>query len=400
MKRFYTLFVAVFVMAIAFAQNGKFTSIRSLNSVMDKDMTAKLSKHKAAAHKAAPQELTLPLGLTPECWIFGGSTIVDDEDESEGEEEEGYDDSEESDMGSQIVVNNIIYLAFDNANNEVYIKGLCTPLPDAWVKGKISGNKLTIPTGQYYGSTTYEGQDYSLYLLGCDAETNSITDLVFDISEDKKILTLDKNTLLVNSFSQTSIDQINGLYFNIYAISPDDNAVMPSAPAIVDVYDAFSEGKDFSEIAISIPLFDENFEFIAPDKLSYKIYLDKDGQISEYVFKASMYDALSTDATEIPYTLNDNYDFAYYMIQDIKYIYPYLSINSYDRIGVQSIYYGGGKTNTTEIAWFNIHEDATSVRSVVADEKTDVSIYNITGQRISQQTKGINIINGKKVIVR
>ena len=186
MKRFYTLFVAVFVMAIAFAQNGKFTYIRSLNSVMDKDMTAKLSKHKAAAHKAAPQELALPLGLTPECWIFGGSTIVDDEDESEGEEEEGYDDSEESDMGSQIVVNNIIYLAFDNANNEVYIKGLCTPLPDSWVKGKISGNKLTIPTGQYYGSTTYEGQDYSLYLLGCDAETNSITDLVFDISVTRR----------------------------------------------------------------------------------------------------------------------------------------------------------------------------------------------------------------------
>lgn len=84
--------------------------------------------------------------------------------------------------------------------NDVYIRGLATGdasyeiLPDAWAKGTLSGNKLTIPQGQYMG--LYSGN--AIYLLGY--QNSAAGDITFTYDADEETFTLD-NILVVNGKS-------------------------------------------------------------------------------------------------------------------------------------------------------------------------------------------------------
>ena len=49
----------------------------------------------------------------------------------------------------------------------------------------------------------------------------------------------------------------------------------------------------------------------------------------------------------------------------------------------------------------NYNIGATGIKGVVADDiKKDATIYNLSGQRLDKPRKGINIIGGKKVMVK
>lgn len=65
---------------------------------------------------------------------------------------------------------------------------------------------------------------------------------------------------------------------------------------------------------------------------------------------------------------------------------------------VESIYYGIYK-GTHELLPISVFEnDPTAISDVKAETNADAVIYNIAGQRMSKLAKGINIVNGKKVI--
>ena len=65
---------------------------------------------------------------------------------------------------------------------------------------------------------------------------------------------------------------------------------------------------------------------------------------------------------------------------------------------VESIYYGIYK-GTHELLPIAVTEnDPTAISDVKAETNADAVIYNIAGQRMSKLAKGINIVNGKKVI--
>jgi hypothetical protein len=44
--------------------------------------------------------------------------------------------------------------------------------------------------------------------------------------------------------------------------------------------------------------------------------------------------------------------------------------------------------------------DGNGIRDVNTEKKTDTGIFNIMGQKVSRMTKGLYIINGKKVLVK
>ena len=65
---------------------------------------------------------------------------------------------------------------------------------------------------------------------------------------------------------------------------------------------------------------------------------------------------------------------------------------------VESIYYGIYK-GTHELLPISVFEnDPTAISDVKAETNADGVIYNIAGQRMNKLAKGINIVNGKKVI--
>lgn len=46
-------------------------------------------------------------------------------------------------------VNGYLNIGFDG--NDVYLQGLCTSLPQAWIKGTLDGTTITFAGNQYFG---------------------------------------------------------------------------------------------------------------------------------------------------------------------------------------------------------------------------------------------------------
>lgn len=137
-----------------------------------------------------------------------------------------------------------------------------------------------------------------------------------------------------------------------YPVIPDV-AATPANPEILEVspYDA---GKGFGHVVADIPTVDVNGNDLSESKLFYQFFSDVEGDIQPIVYTASLYENLDEDLTIIPYTLDDDYDFDVTAGKKLVYLnFPF----DYDRIGVKSIYTGGGETNETEIQWLTIKED-------------------------------------------
>ena len=88
------------------------------------------------------------------------------------------------------------------------------------------------------------------------------------------------------------------------------------------------------------------------EKLSYKLYYDEgDGVAKEITFVAGIYEKIEADMTEVPYGFTDEWDFyADELYLNMQEYYAY----SWKRIGIQSIYAGGGETNASEIGWYDV----------------------------------------------
>ena len=136
------------------------------------------------------------------------------------------------------------------------------------------------------------------------------------------------------------------------------------------------------------------------EKLSYKVYVDEGGKISEYKFTADLYEYLDEDMTEIPFLYSDDWDF----MRDGTDVFVCFNspTQSYDRIGVQSIYRGGNAENKSEITWYTIQrgDNYEAVKTVVTTGAENGAIYNLAGQRVQKATKGLYIQNGKKILVK
>ena len=130
----------------------------------------------------------------------------------------------------------------------------------------------------------------------------------------------------------------------------EDVAAMPADPEITFI-GAYEAAKDYGYVMAIIPNYDVDYNLIKESKLFYTLYADIAGEITPIVFTPELYKNLTEEMTEIPYSFNDSYDFN--VSDGQKIVYLNYDFSNYDRIGVQSIYYGGGETNKTEIQWID-----------------------------------------------
>lgn len=152
----------------------------------------------------------------------------------------------------------------------------------------------------------------------------------------------------------------------------------------------------YNYITLTIPNTSTEGEVLLVDKLFYTIWIVKDGQEKPYIFTADLYsEDFNEDVTEIPYA-HDGYD-VYGKGEKIYFEDTPGELATWSKVGVQTIYYGGGERRTSEIAWA---EMATDIQTVNADKNGKAVIYNLNGQRVETVKKGLYIVNGHKVVVK
>ena len=134
----------------------------------------------------------------------------------------------------------------------------------------------------------------------------------------------------------------------------EDVAAVPATPEPRTVGN-YDKKEGYGYFSFTIPTTDVDGNDLRESNLFYQLYSDIEGDIQPIVFTPEICEKLTEDMTIIPYTFTDNWDFA----DKGTYKVVYLNYNfneMYDRIGVKSIYTGGGETHESEIAWAEVEK--------------------------------------------
>ena len=250
--------------------------------------------------------------------------------------------------------------------DDIYVQGLCSYLPLAWVKGHRDGNNWVFDNGQYFGIFIYEGEAYPLYFMGCQPRTLEATPLV---------MTLDDNTgeLVAQQWYSISASGEEVEWYDLLGnakLTPI--ADEPATPANSQVlYYEYSPDDGFGYVMLDIPTTDADGNPLLTSKLGYQLFCDYGGEAEPYIFSAELY-GFDEDMTTIPYTFGDDINF----LANGQLVVVYNVGDGLRRIGVRSVYAGGGEENFSEIGWYDVEGNS----PVTPPDGLETETYTLTAQ--------------------
>ncbi len=317
-----------------------------------------------------------PEGLETESYAFN-ATVALDESGTELEEPEAY--SYQMQVG------------FDG--DDVYFKGLSDNTADMWLKAtKNEDGKYVIPANQYMGQLYVWGYTFDYYFTAVD-EANNMVDIVLNYDAETNTFTTDQTLVLHDG--KRNLGEPYQVFTDVVITKMAEFAATPANPSIT----SFTPTGSYPKANFDIPLKDVEGNDLLADKMFYTVWVEKEGDVVEpFEVVAGVYENVTENMTEIPYSFDDNWDI--YKGGNPFYFNPTNSVESFKKIGVQSIYRGGGGYNKSEIVWVE-NGSYTGISSILTDAKAGKAvIYNLNGQRVENAQKGLYIINGKKVVVK
>ena len=219
-----------------------------------------------------------------------------------------------------------VKVGFDGT--DVYIQGFCATLPEAWIKGTMDGNTITFAGGQYYGKY----YSYELFLQD--------NDVVFTYDETNNTLTA--TGIVYNQTGNSYADY----YKNPVIKKVVEKVATPATPTISAI-----KASGYGDVVrYNVPPIDVNGDGLVSSKLSFQFFTDEEQVINPLTFTTDYFTRLTEDMTVIPYGFTEDYDFYN------NEIYLNMPHSTWNKIGIQSIYTGGGEEKKSEIFWYTIKE--------------------------------------------
>jgi hypothetical protein len=323
-------------------------------------------------------------------------------------------------------------VAIDPETNDAYIQNPVwwTDSYDSWVKGTYEPETgmITIPTGQYlswsddyqYGLVLNWGETYAYTEGDDDGDGEDDWYLGSELDEratEIQYLIQDGKIYLVGSYGDIDAEFpdwafTGGLYVNYsddlsfvaieFANGENEDPAgfekLPAVPAVPanpsadDWYDCGDES-GFSKFYFTLPTFDVDGNMLEKECLSYKVWVDFDGNNAEvFTFPAEDYTFdLVEDIDEVPYELYssavDFHDYYIYMYRTNENDNPLfvrdVENNMYGNIGIQAIYTVDGIVNASDVIW--LYEVPSSVNEMnAAKTVANVRYFNVAGQEMAQ----------------
>lgn len=282
--------------------------------------------------------------------------------------------------------------------SDLYIGGLSESMPDAWVKGSISGSDVTIDTKQYMG--IYGGMFQ--YFMTCESFTDPEngtgyrlvnTPATFSYDAAAKTLTqTSDNILLVNAAE----DRVYYLDMFKDALIAYQDAYKPATPLNPhSLYtDGFNPGYGNGLFSFMLPKVGTDRSLLNTDAYYYNIYVDG----WRFTFYPDEYEGLADmeidELTNVPYNFTDHFDISVSGAEHQIYYY----FEGFETLGVQGVYTIDGVTNRTDLVNYNVETgeettiNAASIDSVDAERKAvSVTYYDLTGREHANPSSGLVI---------
>ena len=259
-----------------------------------------------------------------------------------------------------------VQVAFDKT--DVYFQGLSSSVPDAWVKGTLENGVVTLPENQYMGVYESFFGDSEIFFGGA----------TFVYNAEKATFTSEQG------FITTSEDYPFDEFSNVVITKVVEKVATPATPSILKMeYD-----DEYGFIVYpDVPLTDTEGNYLLSTKLSYQLYVDKKGVVEPYVLKTSDYEKLSENMTAIPYVFTDDWD-----IEANAYlVYVYGDVQNWSKIGVKSIYTGGGETRESAIGWYDVDYNLLTGIQALTQNTNNVVYYDMQGCQTTASAKGLLI---------
>ena len=279
--------------------------------------------------------------------------------------------------------------------NDVYFKGFSEDTAEYWAKGTLSedGKTVTIPSNQYMGRFEFWGYVFDFFVTAVDEDGNMV-DLVLNYDAETSTFTTEQTMVLNDSRTELNPYQT---FTDVVITKMPDFAATPADPEITDLKTVDTE---YPKANFNIPAEDVEGNALLTSKLFYTVWIEEEGEEKQFVAVAGDYRDVLEDMTEIPYDYDDGWDI--YKGGSTFYFNPVEVVTTWKKIGVQSIYYGGGERNVSNIVWLDnpAYDPSTGISSVMSNNQKEDVIYNLAGQRVQKAQKGIFIVNGKKTVVK
>lgn len=291
--------------------------------------------------------------------------------------------------GDTTVSQNPVAVGFDG--NDVYVQGMSSDFPDAWVKGTISGDKAIFSSGQYVGEDFMVG--YEFYFCAADEELeyedgvfmnknySPLDSLVFDYDAATKTFTSKGiYSWYINDPWSENTGEFR--YMSCYCCPElfpfEEKAGTPKDPEITYLM-AFDAEFNYGFVAIKMDAETAEGDMLLKDNLYYNIYLDDE----LLTFDTDTYN-ISEDMTDVPYNFSSD---EITSSDANKYITIY---DTFQKIGVQVIYRDGDTEYRSNIISQTTGDDA--VAGINTDAKViSTEYYSIDGQRLSSLKHGMGI---------
>lgn len=294
-----------------------------------------------------------------------------------------------------------VEVGFDG--DDVYIQGLSADAPELWVKGtKNEEGKYVIPANQFMGSLELWGGLFSFdYYFTAIDEAGNMVDAVLDFDAEKSRFTTSQTLVLNGELAELYP------YITFTDVTIEKFVEVAATPAD-PILEAINFEDKYPSIYCSIPAIGTNGEALNLNKLFYTVWIEKDGEQQPYTFTADAYSLdFEENVMEVPYNHDGEDLYAYGEI--IYFEETTEELSTWTKVGIQSIYYGEGECNKSNVVWLENgsgenpggeEDPAVGISDIHASKGGKTSIFNIVGQRLSTPQKGMNIINGRKVVVK
>jgi hypothetical protein len=297
-----------------------------------------------------------------------------------------------------------VNVGFDG--NDVYVQGIFDYLPDAWVKGTISGDKVIFANKQYLGvdpsinrhcyliSATYEeltapysGRMYSL----------ADEDIVFDYDAGSQTLS-NSSCFLVNGGKDEPYGYIPYNLMRMALYTGEVGTLVPPTWKRLnehDHQDYYNWGGLWGRMEFGLPTTDAEGNYLNRENMSVAIYARVNGEVVPMRFMTEDYDYIEADMTELPFGYNDLYSYLIYGWGTEMTVYYYtLGPEAY---GLQTVYRADGEELRSDIAWKEVTTIGTNIQPDAAHpaypevDTNDVGPSILCGYRAEDTTSwGVN----------
>ena len=253
----------------------------------------------------------------------------------------------------------------------VYFKGFSDDTVNMWAKGTLNWTDathatVTIPANQFMGKTLF----WDYYMTALDDDELNEVDLVLNYDATTNIFTtsqtmvLDWSRIVTDSYQRFKEVEIKKI---------PDVVATPADPSIV----GYKGNNYYPKLEFEIPIVDVNGNGLLTSKLYYIVYYKKDGKEAIFTVKAGEYRDVKEDMDLIPYEYDDSWDI--YRGGEVFYVNPVDEMRSWQAVGIQSVYIGGGESRSSNVVWKSFAGDANGDGYVTRQDVNAVVDCVVTG---------------------